>query len=421
MAVATFDVPPAGTDRHGPASRRPRFHSRLERAARDGVGLFRSWLRRPQYLAVLAVTAPFVSAVHLVSALSGGRGNSDLFGWSKRRLDASRDHWLANRYSHLRTSYRAGNLWDAFVVWPVFAACASVLLSAGLLTVLGYPAHWAWGGATTAAVLAALGGTVCGLVIPVRAVGLAGVWIGTGFGVAHTLVAAQAGGWHALASVLLREVDPFTRIVGGPLATRAASLPPGLLVGATAIAGVGIAAAARAMAVPEPIVWPSVRSERGKVLRLAAKGSAPGAAIGILFFATTAMRIVAPPLANVAFCAVSALLGGIAVFLVLRAREVAAARASALAILYATALTILTGLALRATTPGTWTLVLHTAAMAMFHAQYFTLAWIYGEKLGGPRAGVGSAAVEGVAGFVGFVALKAFVLPAIFVALHLPL
>jgi hypothetical protein len=44
----------------------------------------------------------------------------------------------------------------------------------------------------------------------------------------------------------------------------------------------------------------------------------------------------------------------------------------------------------------------------MFHAVFFTLAWLIGYRIAGWRAGVAAAILEGVGGYVGFALSRAF-------------
>jgi len=44
----------------------------------------------------------------------------------------------------------------------------------------------------------------------------------------------------------------------------------------------------------------------------------------------------------------------------------------------------------------------------MFQTQFFTLAWLVGYRIGGWRAGVTAATLEGVGGCVGFALIRAF-------------
>jgi hypothetical protein len=88
-------------------------------------------------------------------------------------------------------------------------------------------------------------------------------------------------------------------------------------------------------------------------------------------------------------------------------RAVSATRAAIFVLVYSVSGMALTIFAIR--TPLCWLSLLASAgATALFHAQLFTLAWLIAYRIGGWRAAVIAATIEGAGGYVGYALSRAF-------------
>ena len=322
---------------------------------------------------------------------------------SQEGLRESASRWLMNWRSTVNRAALVEDSLNAFVIWPmVTAVCVAVLLSilgrASLPVVL-----WA---AASGAALAMAGGVVCASVLSIRACGAAGVLIGTAFGVVHGLIAVHAGGLGGLAN-LTTHADVLTRTIGGFAGVAAPQLlgrgwPWSIL--ALGVPALGIASAARMMARPfeaagEARLGP-LRELQGMVL-----GSLAGSGIFLVMAGT---RLLSGFMGmEPAFVVAYACLSLIVLLCLFRLRAASMPLAALLALSYLMAGLLLLGA--QWWSPVSWpALLAGSAATAMFQAQFFTLAWLIGYRVGGWRAAVLAACLEGVGGYIGFVLSRVF-------------
>jgi hypothetical protein len=322
---------------------------------------------------------------------------------SLERLRWSASRWLAASGREVnRVTLREESV-NAFVIWPLMTsvAIAAILLA---FTKSGLPVL-IWSSAS-GAVLSVAGGLVCSAVLSIRACGAAGVVLGTAFGVVHGLIVLGNGGISGIATVVARN-DAFTRVVGGLVAVDAprslgSSLSWALV--ALGLPAIGIACAAKLMARPlevaneaHPGIW---KETMGALL-----GSSAGAGIFILMKSTELLsRLVAGRSAFLIAYVCVILLALICLF---RLRVVSATRIAVFALVFLVAGGSLVVAALW--WPVGWpSLLANSGATGMFHAVFFTLAWLIGYRIAGWRAGVAAAILEGVGGYVGFALSRAF-------------
>jgi hypothetical protein len=108
-----------------------------------------------------------------------------------------------------------------------------------------------------------------------------------------------------------------------------------------------------------------------------------------------------------AFLIANSLVSLVALSCLFRLRVTSVARIAVFAVIYSVAGTVLAALALWQ--PYGWpSLLANSGATGMFHAQFFTLAWVVGYRIGGWRAGVIAATLEGVGGYVGYALSQSF-------------
>jgi len=292
---------------------------------------------------------------------------------------------------------------NAFVLWPMMTAATIAII---LLAVVHPGLSVLLWGAASGAVLSTAGGLVCSSVLSIRACGAAGVVLGTAFGVVHGLIAFANGGVGSLATAVARG-DAFTRIVGGLVAVDAprslgASLASALLV--LGLPAIGIASTARLMAQPLALREP----DRHGVWREAAGvglGSLTG--IGVLLLMKTSQRLGHFVDPRTAFLMANSLVSLVALSCLFRLRIASMPRIAAFALIYSIAGTMLAAFALWS--PVDWpSLLASSGATGMFHAQFFTLAWVVGYRIGGWRAGVTAATLQGLGGYVGYALSRAF-------------
>ena len=325
---------------------------------------------------------------------------------SLEHLRWSASRWLAASWSEVnRVTLRKEGV-NAFVIWPLMTALSivAILLACskpGLPVLL-------WSSAS-GALLSVAGGLVCAAVLSIRACGAAGVVLGTAFGVVHGLIVLGNGGIGGIAKVVARS-DAFTRIVGGLVAVDAprslgSSLAWALV--ALGIPAIGIAYAAKLMARPlevaeatkevHPGIW---RETMGALL-----GSSAGAGIFVLMKSTELLsRIVA---GRSAFLIAYAFVNVLALACLFRLRVASALRVAMFTLVFWVSGSSLVVAALWS--PVGWpSLLANSGATGMFHAVFFTLAWLIGYRIAGWRAGVAAAILEGVGGYVGFALSRAF-------------
>jgi hypothetical protein len=322
---------------------------------------------------------------------------------SLERLRWSASRWLtASGREVNRVALREDSV-NAFVIWPLITslAIAAILL---VFTKSGLPVLL-WSSAS-GAVLSVAGGLVCAAVLSIRACGAAGVVIGTAFGVVHGLIVVSNGGIGGIAKVVARN-DAFTRVVGGLVAVDAprslgSSLSWALV--ALGLPAIGIACAAKLMARPlevaneaRPGIW---RETMGALL-----GSSAGVGIFILMKSTEMLsRLVAE---RSAFLIAYVCVNLLALICLFRLRVVSATRIAVFALVFLVSGSSLVVAALWS--PAGWSsLLANSGATGMFHAVFFTLAWLIGYRIAGWRAGVAAAILEGVGGYVGFALSRAF-------------
>ncbi len=320
---------------------------------------------------------------------------------SQEGLRESASRWLMNWRSTVNRAAVVEDSLNAFVIWPmVTAVCVAVALlifgGASLAVVL-----WA---AASGAALAVAGGAVCAGVLSIRACGAGGVLIGTAFGVVHGLIAAHVGGLGGLANLTVH-ADVLTRTIGGFVGVAAPQLfgrgwPWRILV--LCVPALGIASAARLMARPyEAEARPGpLRELQGALL-----GSLAGSGIFLVMEGTRLLsRFVGM---EPAFLAAYACLSMIVLLCLFRLRAASMPLAALLALSYLMAGLLLMGA--QWWPPAGWpALLAGSAATAMFQAQFFTLAWLIGYRVGGWRAAVLAACLEGVGGYIGFVLSRVF-------------
>jgi hypothetical protein len=322
---------------------------------------------------------------------------------SLERLRWSASRWLAASGREVnRVTLREESV-NAFVIWPLITslAIAGILLS---FTKSGLPVLL-WSSAS-GAVLSVAGGLVCAAVLSIRACGAAGVVLGTAFGVVHGLIVLGNGGIGGIANRVAHS-DAFTRVVGGLVvvdAPRSLGSSPAWALVALGLPAIGIACAAKLMARPlevaneaRPGIW---RETMGALL-----GSSAGVGTFILMKSTEMLsRLVAERSAFlIAYVCVN-LLGLICLF---RLRAVPATRTALFAMVFLVSGSSLVVAALWS--PAGWpSLLANSGATGMFHAVFFTLAWLIGYRVAGWRAGVVAAILEGVGGYVGFALSRAF-------------
>ena len=134
-------------------------------------------------------------------------------------------------------------------------------------------------------------------------------------------------------------------------------------------------------------------------------GSSAGVGIFILMKSTELLsRLVA---GRSAFLIAYAFVNLLALVCLFRLRVVSATRVGLFALVFLVAGSSLVIGALWS--PVGWlSLLANSGATGMFHAVFFTLAWLIGYRIAGWRAGVAAAILEGVGGYVGFALSRAF-------------
>jgi hypothetical protein len=292
---------------------------------------------------------------------------------------------------------------NAFVIWPLMTATAV----AAILLAFVHPGApvllWA---AASGAFLSTSGGLVCSSVFSIRACGAARVALGTGFGVAHGLIAFGNGGV-ASAVALASRGDVFTRIVGGLVVMDAHRAVASGLVSALLALGIpalGIASSARLMAQPLALS----EQHRHRIWREVA-GAVLGSLVGIgVFFVMGATQLLSRFMdGRIAFLTAKVCISAVVLICLFRLRITSNIRIAEFALIYSIAATILAAFALWS--PPNWpSLLANSGATAMFQTQFFTLAWLVGYRIGGWRAGVTAATLEGVGGYIGFALIRAF-------------
>jgi hypothetical protein len=322
---------------------------------------------------------------------------------SLERLRWSASRWFAASWSEVNRIKLREDSVNAFVIWPLMTglsigAILFAFAKPGLPVLL-------WSSAS-GAVLSVAGGLVCAAVLSIRACGAAGVVLGTAFGVVQGLIAISNGGIGGIANVVARN-DAFTRVVGGLVAVDAprslgSSLSWALV--ALGLPAISIACAAKLMARPlevaneaHPGIW---KETMGALL-----GSSAGAGIFILMKSTELLsRLFA---GRSAFLIAYTFVNVLALVCLFRLRVVSATRIAVFALVFLVAGGSLVVAALW--WPVGWpSLLANSGATGMFHAVFFTLAWLIGYRIAGWRAGVAAAILEGVGGYVGFALSRAF-------------
>jgi hypothetical protein len=292
---------------------------------------------------------------------------------------------------------------NAFIIWPLITATAIATILLAFVHPGAPVLLWA---AASGAFLSTAGGLVCGSVLSIRACGAAGVVLGTAFGVAHGLIAFGNGGVASLVALVSRG-DVFTRIVGGLVvmdAHRAVGSGLGSALLALGIPALGIASSARLIAQPLVLSEP----HRYRIWREAA-GAVLGSLVGIgVFFVMKATELLSQFMdGRVAFLTAKVCISAVVLICLFRLRITSNIRIAEFALIYSVAATILAAFALWS--PPDWrSLLANSGATGMFHAQFFTLAWLVGCRIGGWRAGVTAATLEGVGGYIGFALMRAF-------------
>jgi hypothetical protein len=322
---------------------------------------------------------------------------------SLERLRWSASRWFAASWSEVNHIKLREDSVNAFVIWPLLTG----LSIAAILLTLAKPAlpvvFWS---SASGAVLSVAGGLVCAAVLSIRACGAAGVVLGTTFGVVHGLIVVSNGGIGGVANRVAHS-DAFTRVVGGLVAVDAPRSLGSSLVWALVALGIpaiGIAYAAKLMARPlevaneaRPGIW---RETMGALL-----GSSAGVGIFILMKSTELLsRLVA---GRSAFLIGYVFVNSVALACLFRLRVASTMRAALFALVF-----LVSGSSLVIATlwlPVGWpSLLANSGATGMFHAVFFTLAWLIGYRIAGWRAGVAAAILEGVGGYVGFALSRAF-------------
>ncbi len=325
---------------------------------------------------------------------------------SLERLRWCASRWFAASWKEINRIKLREESVNAFVIWPLLTgfSIAAILLACskpGLPVLLLSSA--------SGALLSVAGGLVCAAVLSIRACGAAGVVLGTAFGVVHGLIVLGNGGIGGIARVVARN-DAFTRIVGGLVAVDAPrSLGSNLAwaLVALGIPAIGIAYAAKLMARPLEVAEATKEVHPGiwKETMGALLGSSAGVGIFVLMKSTELLsRIVA---GRSAFLIAYAFVNVLALACLFRLRVTSALRVAMFALIFLVSGSSLVVAALWS--PVGWpSLLANSGATGMFHAVFFTLAWLIGYRIGGWRAGVAAAILEGVGGYVGFALSRAF-------------
>lgn len=322
---------------------------------------------------------------------------------SLERLRWSASRWFAASWKEVnRITLREESV-SAFVIWPLLTglSIAAILLA---FAKPGFPVLL-WSSAS-GALLSVAGGLVCAAVLSIRACGAAGVVLGTAFGVVHGMIVISNGGIGGIVNRVAHS-DAFTRVVGGLVAVdapRSMGSSPAWALVALGVPAIGIACAAKLMARPLEVAN-EAHSGIWKETMGALLGSSAGAGIFILMKSTELLsRLVAE---RSAFLMAYAVVTMLALACLFRLRVASTMRVAVFALVFLVSGSSLVFAALWS--PIGWpSLLANSGATGMFHAVFFTLAWLIGYRIAGWRAGVAAAILEGVGGYMGFALSRAF-------------
>jgi hypothetical protein len=371
-----------------------------------------TWLRKLRWRSRISIWAR-IGLIVIFFAASIVRAGLDLLSViSPRRLGTdesaaqliwSASRWFAASWKQINRVRLIKETANAFMIWPLVTGIFITTVLAAF-TQAGIPVLL-WSSASGAA-LSIAGGLVCSSVLSIRACGAAGVPLGTAFGVVHGLIILGNGGILKVAEIAAGN-NAFTRVVGGLVAVDAPRSLGSSFLWATVALGlpaIGIASAAKLMATPNqvakephPRFWKEVL---GAIL-----GCSVGVSIFLLMKLTEFLTRFVP--GRTAFLIAYSVISLVALFSLFRLRRCSMGRSAAFTMLFlvAGALLVIAALWL----PVGWSsLLANSAATGMFHAVFFTLAWLIGYRFWGWRAGVAAAILEGVGGYVGFALSRAF-------------
>jgi hypothetical protein len=346
-----------------------------------------------------ALRRPFSSVARATRALWVTLFPSAANCYELDEIQSSESIWFANRGWH--SHWAPAVQW--LVAWPLLVgAFVTVVLCA-----VCPPAIALWSAVSGTAVSVA-GGLVCSQVYSIRACSSGGCILGSVcFTIAHAMILASVGGANEL-SALGASAGPFTRIVGGWVGIAAGdftSRPLWWMIVLLATTAFGIASAGKLMGRPYQISYSGGSPTLTTDLIAGANASAWGAGIGFVL----ACSLCGGKLFNAAtefFIVASALAGGCAVAASLWARtqEGNLRKAGMFGLLTAVAGVVINCLTLYSS-PGPTNFCANSFAVGLFHAQFFTAAFVFGHRTS-PRAGIFAAAISGVLGYVAFVVFR---------------
>jgi hypothetical protein len=309
------------------------------------------------------------------------------------------------RFRRLKT-----DLVTAWLVWPCLTVALLVLTIVPLRSV--FPSIDAMGGVAAGLALSLAGAQICASVVSPLAVGAGGVALGWSFGVAQAIVIGQFGTLGPLSREAVRE-DYFVAVTGGPIGLSATAwrdnFQPSSIALMLAATALSIALAGWLMAQPRKAAFRglplgeqhAVRSHRRTWLRGTVYGVLVGAFIGLTFGLTQLLQRngLTPPTAfTTAFAFTGSLAFGGTVWMRTGNRR----RTAVFATIYAlVAVAVCTSASAHAGTLGG--LVALAGASGLYHATWFTGAFVVAGRFGTDRAAVAAATIEGAIGFTAFV------------------
>jgi hypothetical protein len=317
--------------------------------------------------------------------------------------ESDRDAYAVARASGRRAPRRGARAAEAIsgAAWPLLTAVLLVVTLTALR--LLDPSVPVGVGVAAGLALSIAGAQVCACVVSPLAVGAGGIGMAWAFGVAHAVVVARFGTAGPLGRESIRQ-DPFTAVTGGAIGLSApawpGALPPGVIAGLLLAIPAAIATTGWLMAQPANAGGAAVPG-RWREIAGAAAGSLAGAGIGLVYALTAALGSLGmggPAAFAIAFAAVGGTAFGAAVWLKTGTVRKAAAFAALLA---GVALALFGGAF--ALAGGASGLVLLAAATGLYHATWFTAAFVVGQRIGSRRAAVAATTIEGAVGFTAFV------------------